>query len=104
MLPRPHPGVLFQSLPDGAVLLDTRSEVYFGLNATGARIWQLLPPATHTLDALCTALAADYPDADPGTLRADAAALLDTLHEAGLTDSAPLVEKMDDAELAANAA
>lgn len=104
MLPRPHPGVLFQALPDGAVLLDTRSEVYFGLNPAGARIWQLLPPATHTLDALCAALAAHYPDADPGTLRADAEALLDALAGAGLTDGASLPERTDGTKLAAAAA
>ena len=104
MLPRPHPGVLFQSLPDGAVLLDTRSEVYFGLNAAGAHVWRLLPPATHTLDALCAGLAAHYPDVDPGTLRADAAALLDALAAAGLADAAPAVEHAHAAGLAAAAA
>ena len=55
MLPSPAPGVLFQALPDGAVLLDTRSEVYFGLNAVGARVWQLLP-GSRSLDELSAAV------------------------------------------------
>ena len=44
MLPRPHPGVLFKTVSDGAVLLHVEEEIYFGLNDVGTRIWQLLPP------------------------------------------------------------
>lgn len=84
MLPQAGPGVLFQSLPDGAVLLDTGSEVYFGLNPVGARIWQLLPPASRTLDELCAALAAHYPGVETARLQADVAALLDQLAFEGL--------------------
>jgi len=34
--------VIFQELDGEAVLLDMRTEVYFGLNAMGVRIWELL--------------------------------------------------------------
>lgn len=99
MLPRPAPGVLFQSVPDGAVLLDTRSEVYFGLNAVGARIWQLLPPATRTADELCAAVHDAYPDAPEDTVRADVRNLLRALEDAGLV--AAHVESMETDDAAA---
>ena len=39
----PHPEVLIQMLPGGdAVLLHMSTEVYFGLNPVGARIWEAL--------------------------------------------------------------
>jgi hypothetical protein len=102
MLPSPGPGVLFQALPDGAVLLDTRSEVYFGLNAVGARVWQLLP-AARTLDELCTAVAAEYPDADPQRVRADVANLVAALVGEGLLRPVQ-TGRNDDAALAGAAA
>ena len=36
---------LASAVEDGAVLLHAGQEVYYGLNAVGARIWQLLPPS-----------------------------------------------------------
>jgi hypothetical protein len=39
---RPSPDVLFRDLGDEAVLLDLKSGTYFGLNAVGSRIWQLI--------------------------------------------------------------
>jgi hypothetical protein len=103
-LPHSSPGVLFQPVPDGAVLLDTRSEVYFGLNAVGARIWQLLPPRTETEDELCAAVAAAYPDAAPERVRADVAGLLRALAEAGLVTAAEGPARTDDAAALAGAA
>ncbi len=41
-LARPSPDVLFQNLDGEAVLLDLASESYFGLNAVGTRVWELL--------------------------------------------------------------
>ena len=102
MLPSPGPGVLFQALPDGAVLLDTRSEVYFGLNAVGARVWQLLP-AARTLDELCVAVAAEYPDADPQRVRADVTNLVAALVREGLLRPVQ-TGRNDDATLAGAAA
>ena len=34
--------VIFQDLEGEAVLLNMQSEIYFGLDATGTRIWELL--------------------------------------------------------------
>lgn len=86
-LARRNPHVLFQSVGDGAVLLDTSTEVYYSLNAVGARICALLPEY-RTLDSLCEALAAEYPTIPMATLRADARELLDELVSHGLLNDA----------------
>jgi len=39
---RPDPDALAATLTDGAVLLNLRTNRYHSLNATGARVWQLL--------------------------------------------------------------
>lgn len=79
MLPRPHPGVLFKTVSDGAVLLHVEEEIYFGLNEVGTRIWQLLPPACRDLNELCARLAEAYADVSPELLRADVVELLTEL-------------------------
>lgn len=83
-LPVPAAGVIFQRVPGGAVLLSTADEVYYGLNEVGAEVWGLLVPGTATLDTLCDALAATYPEVPSAELRADIAELLDSLEAAGL--------------------
>lgn len=50
-------GIVFQTLQDELVLLNLHTGVYFGLNAVGARIWQLIQahqpaPLNSVLDAL----------------------------------------------------
>ncbi|HKK08593.1 MAG TPA: PqqD family protein [Gemmatimonadota bacterium] len=82
-LPDVDEDVVFNALPDGAVLLSTREEVYFGLNRTGARIWELLAE-TSTLDELCARLGEDFPDAPEEGLREDVVELLDRLASEGL--------------------
>ena len=81
MLPRPHPGVLFKPVSDGAVLLHVEEEIYFGLNDVGTRIWQLLPPTCADLDDLCARLSQAYTDVAPEVLRADVLELLGQLEE-----------------------
>lgn len=76
VLPRPDPAVVCCEVEDGAVLLSTADEVYYGLNAVGLRIWRLLPPVHSDLDALCAALGPEYPEVDPHTLCDDAEALI----------------------------
>jgi hypothetical protein len=73
---------------DGGVLLDTAAEVYFGLNAVGMRVWQLLPPSCQTLDELCATLAQTYPEVAPEELRRDVTELLAQLEQQGLLVSA----------------
>lgn len=84
MLPVANPKVIYKALSEGAVLLSTTDEVYFGLNEVGARVWEHLPPVLDTLDELCAEIGAAYPDTDPATIRADVSELLSELAEYGL--------------------
>ena len=84
MLPRPHPAVLFQPVSEGAILLHTEQEIYFGLNSVGVEVWQMLPPACTRLDEVCDALARRYPEVPSEELRSDVAELLETLATQGL--------------------
>jgi hypothetical protein len=86
MLPLPHADVIYKKLPEGGILFHCTTEVYFGLNPAGARVWELLPQA-ESVEALGAALAAEYADADPGAVRADVAALLEALSAHGLMDA-----------------
>ena len=84
MLPTPVSSVIFQRIEDGAVLFAPATEVYFGLNEVGARVWQLLPPATGSLDELCAKLGHEYPDVAAATIRQDVEELLGQLTAEGL--------------------
>jgi len=84
VLPLPHPKVVSQTVSDGGVLLDTAGEVYFGLNAVGMRVWQLLPPSCETLDEMCAILVQGYPGVGPGQIRQDVTELLEQLEQQGL--------------------
>lgn len=84
ILPRPHPAVMFREVSDGAVLLQMEDKMYFGLNSVGARIWQLLPPVSSSLEELCDRLGTVYPDVPAEQLLADVTELLDALRESKL--------------------
>ena len=84
MLPSANPSIIFQKLDEGAVLFAPHSELYFGLNEVGVIVWDLLPPRSATLEDLCTAVGARYPDVPTATIRADVAELLDQLVADGL--------------------
>jgi len=84
MLPSPHPAVLFQPVSEGAILLHTEQEIYFGLNGVGVEVWQMLPPACTELEDVCNALGRRYPEVPAGELRNDVVELLDTLTVQGL--------------------
>ena len=88
MLPTRNPNVIFKTLATGAVLYSTADEVYFGLNAVGVRVWELLPPAQQTLDGLCGVLSAEYPDVPAEVIRADVAEVLEELAKLGLVQRA----------------
>jgi hypothetical protein len=83
-LPAAHPAVVWTPLPDGAVLFSTETELYFGVNSVGALVWELLPPATQTLNDLCAAVHERFPDATLEQIRGDVIELLDTLAQYGL--------------------
>ena len=52
---RPNDDVLFQELQGESVLLNLKTGVYFGLDAVGTRVWELLDqprPLSDVLDVL----------------------------------------------------
>lgn len=89
ILPKPAETSIFRALPEGGVLFSTASEVYFGVNLVGARIWELLPPLTTTYEALCSVLCAEYSDVGADVIRADAKKFLEQLLANGLVVAPP---------------
>ncbi len=84
MLPSPHPAVVCKPVAEGAVLLHTESEVYFGLNDVGLQVWDLLPPRCKELAQICAALSLRYPEIEPAQLRNDVSELLQQMMNEGL--------------------
>ena len=76
------PEVLFQEVGGDSVLLDLKSECYFGLDETGTRIWRLIE-ADGDLQSVHAAMLAEY-DVDPARLERDIGDLVQRLLEAGL--------------------
>jgi hypothetical protein len=74
--------VLVRFLDKEAVLLNIDTERYFGLDETGARMWQLATTA-ETIDAAYQKLLGEY-DVDAQTLREHLSELMDKLVENGL--------------------
>lgn len=80
---RVSPDVLFQNVGGEAVLLDLASESYFGLDAVGTRIWQLLQEHEGHLPAVHAAMLDEY-EVQPDQLNGDLRALIAELARAGL--------------------
>ncbi len=81
-LPQPRPEIVFCEVEEGAVLLSTTDELYFSLNAVGARIWTLLPPACETVEQVCEVLQREHPEVTAADIRDDVVSLLvDLLRE-----------------------
>jgi hypothetical protein len=80
----PSSNVLFQRFADGAVVYSPGDESYFGLNGTGAEIWNALPKEGASFDELLQKVAAMYPEAPEADLRTDLGDLLDELVKHGL--------------------
>lgn len=95
-LPAPNPQVIYRGVDDGAVLLCMTDEVYYGLNSVGSYIWEHLPPALATFDALIATMLAKYPDVPEETIRTDARALLDDLLKNGLVFSPARMDVTDE--------
>lgn len=84
MLPQKNPSVVFNPVTEGAVLLSTTDEVYFGLNRVGVQVWENLPPKLATVEEMYQALQELYPEVEAGTIRTDVDELLDSLREHNL--------------------
>ena len=88
-LPTPKPDVVFKPLEEGAVLLSTVEEVYFGVNPIGARIWRLLPPVTSTFGELCATLFEEHAAVDREQIRRDVRKFIDDIVANRLATPAP---------------
>ena len=87
MGPRPRhvrlaPDVVVQVIGGDALVLNLRTETVFSLNATGARIAELIAADT-TLDAVIDALSAEY-SAERSEVARDVSDLVNTLVAKGL--------------------
>jgi hypothetical protein len=80
-----QPDVLVNVIDGESVLLNLKSESYFGLDEVGTRMWQVL---THSdsIKAAYETLLAEY-DVEPETLQRDLEELIDQLVEHGLVET-----------------
>ena len=76
--------VLFRDLDGEAVLLETGTGRYYGLNEVGTRMWVLLD-LHGEIEAVCRALLAEY-DVPEERLREDLLQLVDSLAARGLLE------------------
>ena len=76
------PDALVNLVDQESVLLDLKSEQYFGLNESGTRMWSALME-TKTINGACERLLSQY-DVDPAVLRKDLEELVAKLLERGL--------------------
>jgi len=79
--------VLVRHLEGEAVLLNLETEKYFGLDATGTRMWELLTTLP-SIDAAYKQLLNEF-EVDPELLRTHLAELLGRLAEYGLLSVSP---------------
>jgi hypothetical protein len=74
---RVAPNVLCRNVGDEAILVNLDTEVYLGLNAVGARMWDVLNGAS-SIEGAYETLLSEY-EVEPRQLRADLEALLGQL-------------------------
>ena len=74
--------ILSRAVGDEEVLLDLNSQVYYGLNASGALIWRLLKKGT-PLERIVGAVTTEF-DVPPEKARQDILALLEHLKSKAL--------------------
>ncbi|AGY58409.1 PqqD family protein [Gloeobacter kilaueensis] len=77
--------VLVRRLKTESVLLSLRSEQYFGLDAVGTRMWEVLT-TSESVEAACTLLLGEY-DVEAAVLRQDALNLIAELVRHGLLET-----------------
>jgi len=83
----PARDVLMQTVVGESVLLDLRSQKYFGLDEVGTRAWQVLEE-TGDLGAVHARLAQEY-EVDAARLERDLDELFERLLAAGLVEERP---------------
>jgi hypothetical protein len=78
------PEALSQEVSGETVILDLKSESYFGLDEVGTRIWQLMKER-EDLQEVYDIMLEEF-DVEPDQLEADMHSFLDQLAESGLVD------------------
>jgi hypothetical protein len=81
------PSVISRELSGEMVLLDLESGVYYGLDAIGTRVWQLLMQRNAVAD-ICTTLLDEY-NVAADVLRDDVSRLVGELCDKGLVTRQP---------------
>ena len=81
-----NPSVIYRELAGEVVLLNLQSGVYYGLDAVGTRVWQLLQ--SHPIDEVCAIMLDQY-EVAPEVLRADVTRLVNELSSNGLVSIEP---------------
>lgn len=81
------PQVMARQVGEETVILDLASGTYFGLDAVGARIWQLVGEGK-TLAEVCEGILDEY-DVEREVLERDLFALLDALEAQNLIEKLP---------------
>ena len=81
---RIRPGIEAKSLSGEMVIVDLGSGTYFGLNAVGSRIWELIGEG-RSLSAICAQLVAEF-DVTDAVARRDALDLIGKLLANQLVD------------------
>ncbi|GEM_PF-792766 len=90
--------VMSRAVGDESVLLDLGSGLYFGLDAVGARMWDLMAES-RTLGEVASTVAAEY-GVEVARVEADLMGFLATLESRGLIEQAssghdPQIRKTD---------
>ncbi|MDO8432469.1 MAG: PqqD family protein [Candidatus Binatus sp.] len=76
-----------RDLAEEAVILNTRSGIYYGLDSVGARVWNLMRQP-RKFSEICQFITAEY-DVAPASCARDLRELLDNLHAYGLIEIDP---------------
>jgi len=76
--------VLVNVIDGQAVLLNLKTERYFGLDEVGTEMWRILT-SSDSIESACTTLLAEY-EVEPERLRADVLDLAQKLVENGLLE------------------
>ena len=82
MPPKVSPDVVARRLGDSAVLIRLTTNRIYELNATGARLWDLLQTGS-AVDTIVDCLTSEF-EGSPDSIRADVDALLHRLRGEGL--------------------
>ena len=77
-----HPSVICRELSGETVLLNLESGVYYGLDAVGTRVWQLLMQGC-TIAGVRDTMIEEY-DVAPDVLNADVMRLIGELRDRGI--------------------